>query len=148
MKFLITFVVMAFLALTITLVAQQESRIDWYCVSSGGSDGGSSSFVLQGTAGQSVVGAGHSSSFRLSHGYWQESIAGGPGYICGDADGNSIVNITDAVYLIAYIFGGGETPDPLAAADCDCNGIVNITDVAYLIAYIFGGGPVPCEACP
>jgi hypothetical protein len=148
MKFLITFIVMAFLALTITLVAQQESCIDWYCASSGGSDGGSSNFVLQGTAGQSVVGVGHSGSFRLSHGYWQEPTVGGPGYICGDTDGNSIVNISDAAYLIAYIFGGGEAPDPLAAADCDCNGIVNITDVIYLIAYIFGAGPVPCEACP
>ena len=27
--------------------------------------------------------------------------------VCGDADGNSIVTISDAVHLINYIFGGG-----------------------------------------
>jgi hypothetical protein len=69
-------------------------------------------------------------------------------FVCGDGDGNEIVNISDAVYLIAYIFGGGPAPDPLLAGDCDCNLIVNISDAVYLIAYIFGGGPPPCDACP
>lgn len=68
-------------------------------------------------------------------------------YICGDADGNTIVNISDAVSLIAYIFGGGPAPDPLLSGDGDCNQIVNISDAVYLIAYIFGGGPAPCAAC-
>lgn len=68
-------------------------------------------------------------------------------YTCGDADGNSIVNISDAVYLIAYIFGGGGAPNPLLAGDADCNAIVNISDAVYLIAYIFGGGSAPCEVC-
>ncbi len=68
-------------------------------------------------------------------------------YICGDADGNQIVNISDAVFLIGYIFGGGSAPDPLVSGDVDCNAIVNISDAVYLIAYIFGGGPDPCAAC-
>jgi uncharacterized Ntn-hydrolase superfamily protein len=68
-------------------------------------------------------------------------------YICGDADGNSIVNISDAVYLISYIFGGGPAPDPLISGDVDCNDIANISDAVYLIAYIFGGGAVPCADC-
>jgi hypothetical protein len=68
-------------------------------------------------------------------------------YICGDADANGFVNISDAVYLIAYIFSGGPAPDPLVAGDADCNGFVNISDAVYLIAYIFSGGPAPCAAC-
>jgi hypothetical protein len=67
---------------------------------------------------------------------------------CGDADGNGIVNISDAVFLISYIFGGGSAPDPYTSGDADCNEIVNISDAVYLIAYIFGGGPVPCAECP
>lgn len=70
-----------------------------------------------------------------------------PAYICGDADGNEIVNISDAVVLISYIFGGGSAPDPLEAGDADCNQIVNISDAVYLIGYIFGGGAAPCAAC-
>lgn len=65
---------------------------------------------------------------------------------CGDADGNTIWNISDAVFLIAYIFGGGPAPDPLCLGDADGNGIVNISDAVYLISYIFGGGPEP--HCP
>lgn len=68
-------------------------------------------------------------------------------YTCGDADGNQIVNISDAVYLISYIFGGGPAPEPLLAGDADCNQIVNISDAVYLISYIFAGGPAPCENC-
>jgi hypothetical protein len=69
-------------------------------------------------------------------------------FICGDADGTGIVNISDPVYLISYIFGGGQAPVPLVSGDANCDGIVNISDVVYLIAYIFGGGPEPCAECP
>ena len=70
-----------------------------------------------------------------------------PPYICGDADGNLIVTISDAVYLINYIFTGGPAPSPLLAADADCNGIVTISDAVFLINYIFSGGPAPCSGC-
>jgi hypothetical protein len=67
---------------------------------------------------------------------------------CGDADGNDIINISDAVFLISYIFGGGPAPDPLLLGDADGNCIVNISDAVYLISYIFGGGPAPiCGDC-
>jgi hypothetical protein len=62
----------------------------------------------------------------------------------GDADGNGMVNITDAVYLLTYIFSGGPEPDPMELGDADCNGFVNVTDAVYLINYIFSGGPAPC----
>ncbi|MFH2056801.1 MAG: dockerin type I repeat-containing protein, partial [bacterium] len=68
-------------------------------------------------------------------------------YFCGDADGDLAVNITDAVYLINYIFGDQFAPDPLVAGDADCDGAVNITDVVELINYIFNSGPPPCDAC-
>jgi hypothetical protein len=69
------------------------------------------------------------------------------GFVCGDANASGTVNISDAVYLIAYIFSGGPAPNPLAAGDASCNGSVNISDAVYLIAYIFSGGPQPCAGC-
>jgi hypothetical protein len=75
-----------------------------------------------------------------------DSLRVGPsGYIPGDADGSGIVNISDAVYLLSYIFGSGPEPEPYEAGDADCNGVVNIADAVYLISYIFGGGNAPCE---
>lgn len=62
----------------------------------------------------------------------------------GDANNDGICNITDAVYLITYIFGDGESPKPRTlTGDADGNGIVNISDAVYLIAWIFGGGNPP-----
>ena len=68
-------------------------------------------------------------------------------YVCGDADGNASLNISDAVYLIAYIFSSGSAPIPLSAGDADCSGGVNISDAVYMISYIFSGGVQPCAAC-
>lgn len=70
-----------------------------------------------------------------------------PPGICGDADDNGAVAITDAVYIINYIFGGGPAPT-VGQADVDCSGQISITDAVYIINYIFGGGPAPCAACP
>jgi hypothetical protein len=65
-------------------------------------------------------------------------------FICGDANGDVAVNISDAVYLIAYIFSGGPEPYPWVAGDANYDSVVNISDAVYLIAYIFSGGPAPC----
>lgn len=73
------------------------------------------------------------------------SVAKYPGCFVpvGDADGNGIINISDGVYLISYIFGGGNPPVNADAGDADGNGLTNISDAVYLIAYIFGGGEAP-----
>ena len=67
-------------------------------------------------------------------------------YVCGDANGDELVNITDAVFILDYIFDGGEWPDPLEAGDGNADGLVNITDAVYLVQYIFNDGPDP--QCP
>ena len=68
-------------------------------------------------------------------------------YICGDASGDGMVDISDAVSLLAYIFSGGPAPNPLATGDANCDGTVDISDAVYLIAYIFSGGAAPCTGC-
>jgi len=67
--------------------------------------------------------------------------------VCGDANADHSVNISDAVYLIAYIFSGGPPPNPFLAGDSSCDNVVNISDAVYLIAYIFAGGSAPCSSC-
>ena len=66
-----------------------------------------------------------------------------PQFIYGDANGDGKVTVSDAIYLINYLFKGGPAPDPLLAGDADCNGDVNVSDVIYLINYLFKGGPPP-----
>lgn len=66
-----------------------------------------------------------------------------PQFKYGDANGDGKVTVSDAIYLINYLFKGGPAPDPLESGDADCSGAVNVNDVIYLINYLFKGGPVP-----
>jgi hypothetical protein len=68
-------------------------------------------------------------------------------YRCGDANSDKVVDISDVVFLIAYIFAGGRAPTPLLSGDANCDKAVDISDVVYLIAYIFSGGKAPCAGC-
>ncbi len=67
--------------------------------------------------------------------------------VCGDVNADCAVDISDVVYLIAYIFSGGSEPSPLLSGDANCDSAVDISDVVYLIAYIFSGGAEPCHIC-
>jgi|GEM_PF-247686 len=63
----------------------------------------------------------------------------------GDCNGDGVTNISDAVYIINYVFVGGDPPDPWIMGDPNCDSAVNMSDAVYLINYIFMGGLPPCE---
>jgi glucose/arabinose dehydrogenase len=67
------------------------------------------------------------------------------GYDCGDANDDGSVNVSDAVWIINYVFIGGDPPDPLASGDANCDGSVNVSDAVWIINYIFIGGNAPCD---
>ena len=67
------------------------------------------------------------------------------GYLCGDANNDMTVNVSDAVYIINYVFVGGSAPDPLFVGDANCDGSVNVSDGVYIINYVFIGGNQPCD---
>ncbi len=120
-------------------------QLKWQVVSGGGSTNGSSTnYQLSSTVGQTAAGAGSSTNYKLNQGFQQNF--GSAACFCGDADGNGIITISDAVFLISYIFGGGAAPNPICQGDADGTGIITISDAVYLITYIFGGGPAP--HCP
>ena len=61
----------------------------------------------------------------------------------GDADGDRVVNLTDAVFLLNALFLSGAPPACPDAADTDDDGVVNLTDVLRLLNYQFLAGPPP-----
>ena len=67
----------------------------------------------------------------------------GAWYYPGDANGDEIVNIADAVYLVNFLFIGGPKPRVFEAGDANGDEEINIADVVYLINYLFIGGPMP-----
>ncbi|MFH1893287.1 MAG: dockerin type I domain-containing protein [Candidatus Zixiibacteriota bacterium] len=68
--------------------------------------------------------------------------------VCGDADNNGSVNLADAVFLVNYVFSGGQPPMDFARADVNCDGKIDLLDISILMGYIFRGGSAPCSTCP
>lgn len=74
----------------------------------------------------------------------------------GDANGSGVVDMTDAIYLLNFLYSSGPAPVPL---DCepfvtyhngDVNGdeIINLTDAIHILNWEFRGGPAPVAGCP
>jgi hypothetical protein len=134
-------------------------EINWQVISSGGTDGTSTNYRVNGTVGQTAVGSGSSASYGLGHGYWQPF--GGSSTSCCNLradinhDGTG-PDISDLVYLVSYMFSGGPQPPcevPPGSgyfAEADINGNMtgpDVSDLVYLVTYMFSGGPapVPCQ---
>jgi hypothetical protein len=69
-------------------------------------------------------------------------------YLCGDCNGDGVLDVADVVCEINYLFKGGPPPQPYAVGDVNCDGVNDVADVVYLINYLFKGGPAPCLNCP
>jgi len=61
----------------------------------------------------------------------------------GDANGDMMINVLDATYLIYYLYLGGPPPPCEDEGDPNGTGSINILDVNYLIYYLYKGGPAP-----
>ena len=63
----------------------------------------------------------------------------------GDVTGEGVVDLADIVFLINYLYQGGEPPNPMEVGDLNCDGVVNVGDIVYLINFLYKAGPVPCS---
>lgn len=65
---------------------------------------------------------------------------------CGDANLDDAINVSDAVYIINYVFTGGYLPADKHNGDVNCDGTCNVSDAVYLINFVFVGGNAPCDS--
>ncbi|MGE3165610.1 MAG: SUMF1/EgtB/PvdO family nonheme iron enzyme [Planctomycetota bacterium] len=61
-------------------------------------------------------------------------------FVRGDANGDAIVNLSDPIQVLSYLFGGG-SGTCLDGADASDDGAVNLLDPILTLAYLFTGGP-------
>ena len=62
----------------------------------------------------------------------------------GDANNDEVISISDAVYIINYVFNSGPTPVPEEiAGDANDDDDVNVADATYIVNYIFLPGSPP-----
>ncbi|MBU0984511.1 MAG: hypothetical protein KKA42_11610 [candidate division Zixibacteria bacterium] len=136
--------------------------IPWQVLSSGGREGNSTSYTLNGTVGQTATGAGASGTYSLTHGYWRSPADAGCciGSIgdvkltpdCDDAD--QTVDISDLTNLINHLFIGFaplccevEADVAPAIAGGVPDGSVDVGDLTAMIDHLFIGFPV-MPTCP
>jgi hypothetical protein len=74
---------------------------------------------------------------------WEPPRIGG--FLRGDANADGGRDLTDAVFILLYLFDSGAQPSCLRSADCDDNGAVDVTDAVYLLSFLFQGAPPPPE---
>ncbi len=71
-----------------------------------------------------------------------------PSFLRADCTGDGIVNITDAVCTLNFLFTATDDPPCVAASDSNGDGTVNITDAVSVLGFLFGGGADPVAPYP
>ncbi len=71
-----------------------------------------------------------------------------PSFHRGDADGLGDLDITDAVYLLGYLYLAGPVPPCLEAANVNNDEALDITDAINLLGFLYLGGPPPADPGP
>jgi len=76
-------------------------------------------------------------------------------FVRGDVTQDGRVDVSDAIFILDFLFRGGRTPGCLDSADVDDSAQpgasklpVNVNDPVVLLQWLFGGGPSPPAPSP
>ena len=69
-------------------------------------------------------------------------------FIRGDANNNDVLDLSDAIAILDYLFQGGAPPPVLKAADVNDDETVNVSDPVYLLSHLFLGRAPPPHPYP
>jgi hypothetical protein len=64
-------------------------------------------------------------------------------FMRGDANGDLTINLSDALYILNYLFKDGPAPVPFEAGDANCDQVVDLSDALIVLNYLFKNGPPP-----
>jgi predicted alpha-1,6-mannanase (GH76 family) len=71
-----------------------------------------------------------------------------PIFIRSDFNQDRVVDVSDAVAVLFFLFLGRQAGDCEAAADVDGNGASNVSDAVYLLRFLFRAGSPPAAPFP
>lgn len=69
-------------------------------------------------------------------------------FIRGDANSDKLVDISDPIFVLSYLFLGGQPPSCMDAADADDSGILEITDAVDILMSLYQGADSIAEPYP
>ncbi len=65
----------------------------------------------------------------------------GTPFVRGDANSDGRLNITDGIFILNFLFTGGDAPTCREASDTNADSRVNLTDGVYVLDFLFRAGP-------
>jgi subtilisin family serine protease len=65
--------------------------------------------------------------------------------LTGDVTSDGLINVSDVVFLVNYLYKEGPAPSPLILGDVNCDDEINVGDVIYLVNYLYQDGTEPCS---
>ncbi len=65
-----------------------------------------------------------------------------------DSNNDGKADISDALFVLSWLFLGGPVPECVAAANVNGDSGVDVSDVSYLLNHLFLGGARPVEPYP
>lgn len=69
-------------------------------------------------------------------------------FLRGDCNADAIVDISDAVCILNWLFLGGARPGCVAAADTNGDAAADLSDAVRVLQHLFDGGPPPVAPFP
>jgi hypothetical protein len=64
-------------------------------------------------------------------------------FIRGDANGDGIIDLADAIAILNFLFRSAPAPVPLESGNSNCDQAVDLADALYLLNYLFKNGDPP-----
>jgi hypothetical protein len=81
---------------------------------------------------------------HLMNASWWKPIFSFCGFYRGDVNQDALLDVSDVVYLINYLYKSGVTPLPFTdQGDVNHDKIVDVSDIVYLLNYLFRAGSPP-----
>ncbi len=75
---------------------------------------------------------------------------GAPSFVRADTNLDGARNLADAVFVLGFLFTGGDEPGCLKSADINDNGLIDLSDPVFFLNFLFTGGdaiPAPFPGC-
>ncbi len=70
-------------------------------------------------------------------------ISSPPSFLRGDANSDGLVNISDTIFMLEFLFLGGKIPQCQKASDADGSDVLDITDPIRIYQMLFFGQSIP-----
>ncbi len=76
------------------------------------------------------------------------TITIGGGFVRGECNGLSSINLADPIFLLGFLFIDPIEPPCRDACDLNDDGSINLADPIYHLSHLFSGGPPPLPPFP